>query len=288
MTYSLSNDEPVAEGVRRVVREEIALAKNGLKARRVQDRDEAIHEARKSVKKVRSVLRLVRPVLGEIYVREAAEWKETGRKLSDLRDAGAIIGVYDEIRERYGEEVPASVRRNLVASKRKLEKAANVRCVLAGVASGLERAEGRLKRWPLTGEGFPVISEGLRVTYREGEKALRRAQRRPSTESLHDLRKCVKAHLYQIRLLEGLWDRELRLDERRLTKMETALGDHHNLAVLKTKILGSNGVDDFLGFVDKRSSQLARRALGLGILIYRKSPGKITKRLGKLWQEWAK
>ena len=58
MSYRLEDREGVADGIRRIVAEELDDAIAGL--RTGEDRDTAIHEARKSLKKARSALRLAR------------------------------------------------------------------------------------------------------------------------------------------------------------------------------------------------------------------------------------
>ena len=64
MAYQLRSDESVPEGMGRIVREEFKSAAGQLKSRNGAKRDEAIHQARKSIKKIRGVLRLVQPELG--------------------------------------------------------------------------------------------------------------------------------------------------------------------------------------------------------------------------------
>ena len=81
MAYHLKRSESVAEGIRRIAREEIESAADQL-SKGHRDRDEAIHEARKSIKKVRAVLRLVHPELGDTYYQESSYLRDVGRKLS--------------------------------------------------------------------------------------------------------------------------------------------------------------------------------------------------------------
>lgn len=298
MSYRFEKDQPVALAVRRIVQEEIASARERLKGGRVQDRDVAIHEVRKSVKKVRGMLRLMQPALGQTYDQEIEAWREIGRKLSPLRDAGVMIGVFDDIRDRFEKQLAAplgtNIRNNLVLTKRELEKPVATAGVVVAVTGGLKSAERRLKKWPLTGEGFPAIGAGLQRTYKRGKKALRLAARNPSAENLHDLRKRAKEYLYQMRLMEDMWDGHLRRHEERVGKLEEILGEHHNLAVLKINILGqtqapgnSTDIERFLDFIDRLEMKLARRALKLGSQVYRDSSGQVAGRLEKLWNHWA-
>ena len=85
--FKLKKKESEAEGIRRVAHERIEDATGLL---RDQDADpvEAVHEARKDMKKLRSTLKLVRPAIGdETYQRENGRFRDAGRALSDVRDA---------------------------------------------------------------------------------------------------------------------------------------------------------------------------------------------------------
>ena len=58
MAYRLRLDESVADGLRRLARKELKSAADTLRQGETPD-DDAIHEARKSMKKVRAIVHLV-------------------------------------------------------------------------------------------------------------------------------------------------------------------------------------------------------------------------------------
>jgi CHAD domain-containing protein len=275
--------EPVANSVRRIVGEEIAAAEQRLGS--PEDRDETIHEVRKSVKKVRGVLRLMQPVLNGTYQREVDAWREIAHRLAGLRDAGAVIGAFDEICETCPQKVGPAIRQQLLAKKRELEKKEDVSRVFSLVGTDLKRAERRVRRWNPAGEGFSAIAPGLRKTFKKGNEALRTASAEPSPENLHDLRKRVKEQLYQLRLLEALWDTRLRRQEKRLGKLEDTLGRHHNVVVLRSKIAPqpTPEVAAFLKYAGEFEADLAKRALKMAKRVYRDSAGKFTRRVERLW-----
>ncbi len=101
MPYRLKAGQSVPDNVRRIVTEEIDSAVQQLRARDTKKRDEAIHEARKSIKKIRGVLKLMRPELGRTYRTENEALRSMGAKLSELRDAGAMIETLDSLVENY-------------------------------------------------------------------------------------------------------------------------------------------------------------------------------------------
>ena len=129
MAYVLKRSESVPEGIRRMALEEIDSAASELSKRR-RDRDEAIHEARKNIKKVRALLRLVQPELGDTYYQESSYLRDVGRKLSLFRDAGAVIEILDSLKQKYRGRLKAStvesIRRDLLARKEQSEKDADI------------------------------------------------------------------------------------------------------------------------------------------------------------------
>src|SRR5580700_8770899 len=101
MAYRLKRDESVIRGLKRVVREEMESAVAQLSGGNEASRDEAIHEARKSIKKVRALLRLMSAEFGEAYARENARLRDIARRLSQFRDAFAIIETFDDLAAKY-------------------------------------------------------------------------------------------------------------------------------------------------------------------------------------------
>ena len=59
MSYRLEPQEPLGAGIKRIAREQIDQALEQLTAN-PENRDEAVHDARKRFKKIRAALRLVR------------------------------------------------------------------------------------------------------------------------------------------------------------------------------------------------------------------------------------
>ena len=292
--YHLRPGERVPAGVRRIVREEIESAVGQLTGKGESDLDEAIHEARKNVKKIRGVLRLLRPQLGDVYVQENTHFRDIGHLLAEFRDAGAILETFDALRERYRAEVNgsglASIRRGLVARKLQAEQQGGIHKVLKGMAALLRRSARNALRWPLETDGFEAVSPGLEATFRSGQKALARTRKLPLAENYHDWRKRVKDHWYHIRLLEDVWDGTMPGYERRLKDLETWLGEDHNLVVLEEKVMAEpdyygNAVDIglFRTLIARYHAELRRDALAMGRRIYRTKPRQFCAKMRRMW-----
>ena len=71
MAFQILADESVEEAVQRIVREQIDKAIDEINDREL-DRHETVHQVRKRCKKIRGLIRLVRPQLEDTYDRENA------------------------------------------------------------------------------------------------------------------------------------------------------------------------------------------------------------------------
>jgi CHAD domain-containing protein len=299
MAYRLKAGESVAEAIKRIASEEIGSAISQLGTKNGHRRDEAIHEARKSLKKVRGALRLVQPELGRVYSTENTRLRELAHKLSDIRDATAIIEVFDDLIEAHKDNLQkdafVSIRRGLEKSKRETEQALRLDQLVRNALSTLRAAEKRIGKWPLKNDGFTAVSAGIEKRYRRGRKAMAVAQKDPTPENYHEWRKRVKDHWYQMRLLESLWTGVMQAREASLKNLETWLGDDHNLIVLRGKLEDDprrygedKDIQLFLTLLDRRQNELRENAKSLGQRIYEEKPAQFTRDLAKLWDAWQK
>lgn len=297
MSYRLKRGESVPDGIRRIVREETDSAAKQLAGTNGKKRDEAIHEARKSLKKIRGALRLVQPELGRVYRSENTRIGDIGRQLSEIRDATAIIEVFDCVIEKYNgslqKDAFAPIRRGLEKNKRETEQAANVDAVAQRALSVLRALARRAKNWPLKKDGFAAIAQGLENRYRRGRKAMAAAQNDPAPENYHEWRKRVKDHWYHVRLLESLWTDVMQAHEGSLKKIETWLGDDHNLVVLCGKLDANpeqygepKDVQVFVALAGQHQKELRENAISLGQRVYEQKPREFTRNQSNLWDAW--
>lgn len=297
MAYHLKRGESIPEAARRVAQEEIAPACAALSRRGKGDRDEDIHEARKSLKKVRALLRLVQPELRDAYGDENKRLRNIGRKLSKFRDSGAVIEVFDNLKEHFPDEWKARqldpIRRKLAARKQLAEANTGIHESLATIGVSLCKAGDRVKAWPLQTDGFPAIERGLEKAFRNGRTAFARVRKNPRPENYHEWRKRVKDHWYHVRLLEHLWTDVMQAYEKSLKDLETWLGDDHNLVLLRETIVAGREsfgkkaeIDLLLHLIDKYQKELRAKAESIGTRVYEVKPKQFTKRMKQLWDDW--
>jgi len=287
--------ERIDSGLRRVVREQVHGAIHDL-TDPGGDRHEGVHEARKRFKMIRATLRLARSTLGELhFALENAWYRDTGRQLSSVRDAVAMIESLDALRKRFSKELPeemgAAVRRGLEERLRGVsedDRALAKRC--ADVAEALNGALLRIKDWPLEDRGFRAIGPGLEQVYRQGRSLMRLALEEPSDVNLHEWRKRVKDHWYHVRLLRNLWPRVLDAYRLELKALSEALGDDHDLAILDPVVLqdpdsygGTGSLESFIEFLGIRRRELQDQARLLGRRIYAEKPRLLVSRFESRW-----
>ena len=274
MSFSINPNEPVVQALKRVVREEARHAITHLNSS--EDRHEAIHEARKSVKKLRALLRLLEPQLGNVSRNANRRLRDLGRTLSVLRDTAAMVETFDQLAAEYPGEMGLNrfvgVRERLVTASKEAMTGADEKALAATAAAEFRKLARHVNLWRLSGEGFAVVADSFNASYEAGRKALRRAERRPSTENVHELRKRAKDHWYHVRLMGSLWPGASEPYEKAMKEFQEKLGDANNASVFLRHLQKSD--DELLREVTIRwRDKLRSQGLSAGSKIYAaKSP----------------
>src|SRR3990170_5834331 len=164
--FRLRDGERVPGGLRRVARGQLELAIERLEGDTDEELGTAVHETRKSLKRLRATVRLARDELGdEVYRRENSAFREAGRRLAGARDSRVLLETLDALSDRYLDGVPGRFqrfRRTLVgqhgAAQRQLREGAAV----ADVRRELRAARARVRGWPLESEGLDAVAPGFK------------------------------------------------------------------------------------------------------------------------------
>jgi CYTH domain-containing protein/CHAD domain-containing protein len=290
--YRLGPDEPAADGIRRIAagRARKALKKLGA----VEDEGaDAVHGARKDLKKLRAVLRLVRPGLGKkLYRAQNAAYRDAGRLLSDTRDAEVKVATLDDLEERFGAEFPGAVaepwRRDLERERyaATADTGGDLGERVAEARELIEAAAAAIPDWPLDGDSFDLVAPGLLEAYADGREGLARVRRKPTEEAVHEWRKRAKDLWYHLRILGELWPEVLDATAEEAHALADLLGDHHDLAVLGDDLGGRDTIDPeaIRTLIERRQEELLGRAIGLGEHLYAEKPKAFGKRLRRYWK----
>ena len=295
MSYRIDADETLSEGLKRIAAEQSQKALDRMKAQSV-NRDEVIHDARVCFKKNRAVLRLVRgKVDDDIYRQENIYYRDAGRRLSAVRDTAAMIETIDMLCERFADQLAKNAFENLRKEfmKTKRQRQVEKKKALSEVARTIVKAQKRIDDWPLKGNDFSLLGQGLRRVYKQGQIGFAQAYDRADTENFHEWRKEVKYLLYQVRIIKPIWTNVLGGITGELKRLAGYLSDMHDLAVLRQKVLKQPGtisdgreIEVLVALIDQRQDELQRIAKPLGKRIYVEKPKVFIGRLQTYWQAW--
>ena len=293
MSYRISVGVAFGEDVGRIAREQIdgAIAESNGSAPGSQT--EWIHSVRKRCKKLRALLRLVRPCLGDVFTSENKYFRDAARVLGPLRDTHVLLAAFDAVVGHFqGEFDPGTfepLRRQLERPDRQVT---DLETRLADVCARMEAARGRVADWPVDGpEGPEAWRTGFERTYRQARRTLAAAYEAPTPERFHEWRKNVKYHWYHTRLLTPLWERTVAGRVAAASTLGELLGLHHDLAVLRTTLIpqGMQGSgarslrESFAALVDRHLAHLEATARPHGLRLFAEKPSRIGSRYEKYW-----
>ncbi|MGE0810449.1 MAG: CHAD domain-containing protein [Immundisolibacter sp.] len=278
MAFELDLQTPPAQDVPRLLDEQIAAAENALQG--TPDAD-ATHAARRHLKRARAMLRLLDADLGGRAATVDAALRTAGRHLSESRDATVLVATIDALLDLRPRPATAKALRSWQAALRSAGETVVEPDALAAARDALQQA--RQAATGLGANGDTAVWTGFEASYREGRRALRRAQAKPTARRLHTLRKALKHHVYQLRVLRPLWPAVLGAVHDEADRAAELLGLHHDCEVLRERLAGS-GLSaarqtrvDALAAV--RQGTLAEGALARCALLYAERGGRYARRI---------
>lgn len=302
MAYQLDIAEPIDVGIRRIATELIDDTISLVEARD-RDRHRAVHEVRKNCKKLRGLLRLIRPQVPDLYKFENKHFRDAAASLSGVRDAEAALESYDALLTAFAKQVDrqdlAPARRALTLHKQHIAENINdLDAQLDTFGERMTEARNRVAQWSLPDDdpqsskrGFQLLAGGLSKTYKRGRKAVNVAYKEPSVDSFHEWRKRTKYLGYHLQLLRPAWPRLLKHTRGEVKALGDLLGDDHDLALLEDVLILAlgEGADEgrmtvLKALIHQRSVQLRNQCLGLGLRIYAEKPKAFRRRIGSYWK----
>jgi CHAD domain-containing protein len=296
MAYRLDTDEDLSTGLRRCAREQLEKAVERLESRTAEDPVSAVHDARKALKRERSLLRLSRTALKPRQRRrENTRLRTIAHQLGRAREADALLGALHGLDDRYAGQLPQAtimaVRRRLAHDRDRARAELLEMEIPQRMADELRDAAARVEDWQLRDTGWSTLSAGLEREYRRGRKAMKRAAQAPTPERMHAWRKRSKDLWYHLRLLEALSPGTVRGQAKDAHRLADQLGDLHDLALLDAAVREIQAelaadTDALIALAEHRGEELAALALALGARVYAEKPKAFERRLHAYWKAW--
>lgn len=294
-----------AAGLHTAASERLAVsvdaALDTLRQESLDDRD--IHHARRSLKKARAALRLLRPAWGENrYRMENEALRDAGRCLSPLRDARVLLDGFEDLSQRVEDDEAAAsalsgvrtvLEQDLRVARRLMRRPSEPLEHCIGLLEA-HRIRRRVAEAALIERDAPNLGdtrEALRDLYRKARRQLERAEAPSGSDEsvLHEWRKRVKYLLNAVAdMRQHLGPRADKLIER-TDAIADVLGSEHDLAVLAAKlerapVAGRTArtdaaMDALRRLIERRRAKLRRRALAMGRRAYERKPARFLQRV---------
>jgi len=292
MSYQLDPALPMSEALRRVAFAELELAHGALAT--PPERHSGVHNARKCLKRLRSLLLLAGPGMPEpafaaLYDRIAA----IARGLAAARDAHALIDACDKLERETGagpglaplQSLRAWLHKRRHAAEQNLERSAASDAMHSLLE--LRPAFSGLAVYP---DDFAALANGLRRCYRATRKAFHHAIDTGREEDLHEWRKGVQHHWRQMQLLVPCWPQELSARVETAKSLSQILGDDHDISLLgkivstPTMTFGSSDeTGAFLKRCRKRQRALRKEARAEGERLFAERARPFAERIQVYW-----
>lgn len=283
-------DVAVGEALRAIARDILSEARAVLDDQGKPDAT-AVHDYRKAMKRWRALLRLLEPFLDEDGRRLRAEARDSARELSGARDAQSATEALDDLVEENTALSPrtvASIRGRLDAIRLSAEAATLTQAVRARLIIALEVAETAANAWPLDQLTFGELARELTETYKRArDDAPSGDWRSVPAEVLHDLRRRVVAHRYQMELVEPLWPKLGRVWVAEAQRLRDRLGAFQDLSMLQGFTAPHQPLAPWRSrltpLIATRQAAHAKASQRIGGRLFAERPRAFRKRLEALW-----
>lgn len=263
-------------------------------AMRRADPHVTVHNLRTACKKLRALVRLVRPAF-KAWRAENVAFRDAARGISSVRDGLVLIETYDSLLEAYDDEVDrarfAPIRRRLTLHRKELARDGNIQAPLDEFESAMREARDRVRDWTLDCEGFAAIERGIARSYKDAKRAMADAASDPNANVVHEWRKRVKDHWYHTRLLTPIWPALMKAHRDVADSLGDLLGKHHDLDVFRDRLIAgklsrATDVDLLTDLIRRRQKAFEDRAFLLGARLLAEPASGLTDRWHSYWDTW--
>ena len=291
MAFRFRRKESAVSGFRRVIREQTAAGVS-LLADRGADLGDRVHDARRHIKRMRAALELIAAGISrEELAKHDDALANVARRLAGTRDADVCLATFEALtRNRpFAEQTQNHERfRELARIARRAITAAQ----LGKIATSLRTTGTAIARIEPDCDGWALVAEGFDRSYREARKMRRYAAKKASHAELHAWRKALKRLFHQLELARAFLPKPHRKMVRRLERLSTTLGEHHDLHVLSKNLAnfkdegqhGAADVECVRTLIDRRRKDLCKRIRKIADDGFCAKPKDFARAIHKAWK----
>ena len=244
--YRLQPRRTIAHEIKRIADKQLVLALFGLRRAGTPHGDAAVDETCRHITKVRALMRLIRPVLGDdAFIPASRRLGAVYRRLEPIADGRAVLrGLARLAVERDAIDAVVAlqtIREALVARAARVDRKAMFDRVLPRSVRTLTVERARVGTWVLDARDIRAIIPGLADSVRRTTEAMAHAIGHPTGARYDAWHRRTKDLCLHLRLIEGRCT-GLGAIRARLEALDDCLGECHNVALLErmltTEVLG--------------------------------------------------
>ncbi len=252
---------------------------------------DAVHEFRRAMKQWRALMRLIEPSV-EDAGRLRREARDHARALASARDGQSALNALDDLVDNgltLSARSVASIRGRLEALRASEERSVLTAAVREAIIGWLDAAAAAVAAWQLDALHFNAVAAGLTAGYRAARRLAAAAADWPQAggAELHELRRRVVDHRYQMDIVEPLWPRFARMWTEEAERLRDRLGRFQDLEVLERLAGPHQPLAPWRSRLTPpctdRKAELSRRAARIASRLFAERPKAFRRRLETLW-----
>jgi CHAD domain-containing protein len=287
---SIRRHETLRHGLLRTI--EILINSVTAHSKQSRNGEQSIHRIRTTIKRLRALLRLLRPVVEtEFFDRENARLRTAARLLSFARDSEVARDTLKTLPVSDDQSAQEAVNAVLPGLEKRVARAKAHEPDVTKVKKRLEQTRRSFRQLQFRATDQEIIKAGIRTVYRQGRRRMKAAVHTGQESAYHRWRIRAKNLYYDLQFLEPVWPKPLRRMVSRLSKLQDRLGLDHDLTILRAELEktpeafgGNEAVQRIVSCLDHQTQKLRRAAEPLGRKIWRQKPRRFSRRLSRAAQ----
>lgn len=291
---ALKPGEPVGGALRDIAAGAVAEARTILDDP-ARDSTTKVHDIRRALKRWRALLRMLRPHLRESGEALRFQARDLARRLTVARDAQSAIDAFNDATEACLNLPIALPARSLVTIQGRLHalRAENERNIWTDeiqkdLSDYLTAAAWQVSHWDMDALAFSDLADMLTTTYRRARRSMPANWNEAEGEDLHELRRRVVEHRYQMELIEPVWPRLGRIWVDEAQRLRTRLGKYQDLEMLTAKAAPHQPLAHWRSkltpVIAHRQSEHVEASRKIATRLFAEPPKGFRRRLEALWE----
>ena len=255
-----------------------------------------VHESRKTIKRIRSLLKMIRDGSGYgFYFRENRFFRDLSRRMAPARDLCVLLEILNSLEKKYPgrlKKAGLNILRDHITGmmEKHLQHLIQSPEGFAFIAGELEGAVQRIKETLTVSDGFNSIGTGIGRIYRRARNYLSEMGLDPPMELLHEYRKNCRYLQFQMELIQPIFPTVLKAYASSINDHTEILGkirDYQRFDVFIHHDLPGVLPDPELALIlDAVKHQRSKAMTGLfrkGRFIFAEKPGAFIDRIHMYW-----